>query len=59
MVSGLEYKVKKDETTFMNEFTDRLRELHAEYRELEKINRELSSMTKLSDDIDDLIKVRD
>lgn len=59
MVSGLEVKVRKDEGKFMKEFTDRLRVLHTRYRELEKINIELSSMTKLSNDIDAMMKERD
>jgi len=59
MVSGLEVKVRKDEGKFMKEFTDRLRILHTRYRELEKINIELSSMTKLSNDIDAMMKERD
>ena len=59
MVSGLEVKVKKDEQKFMNEFTERLRVLHTRYRDLEKINIELSSMAKLSQDIDEMMKERD
>ena len=43
----------------MKEFTDRLRVLHSRYRELEKINIELSSMTKLAADIDAMMKERD
>ena len=43
----------------MKEFTDRLRVLHSRYRELEKINIELSSMTKLAADIDTMMKERD
>ena len=59
MVSGLEVKVRKDEGKFMKEFTDRLRVLHTRYRELEKVNIELSSMTKLAADIDAMMKERD
>ena len=59
MANGLDKKVRKDEHKFMGEFADRLRKLHARYRELEKLNRELSSFTKLSDDIDALIAERD
>ena len=59
MAKGLDKKVRKDEEAFMEEFTERLRKLHARYRELEKKNRELSSFTKLSDDIDALIAERD
>ena len=59
MVSGLETKVRKDEGKFMMEFTERLRILHTRYRELEKINIELSSMTKLAADIDTMMKERD
>lgn len=59
MVTGLESKVRKDEEKFMKEFTDRLRVLHSRYRELEKINIELSSMTKLAADIDTMMKERD
>ena len=59
MATGIEQKVRKDEHWFMEEFTERLRKLHARYRELEKMNRELSSFTKLSDDIDALISERD
>jgi len=59
MAKGLDKKVRKDEQAFMEEFTERLRKLHARYRELEKKNRELSSFTKLSDDIDALIAERD
>lgn len=59
MVDGLEKKVKADEEKFVEEFTDRLRKLHARYRELEKVNIELSSMTKLTADIDEMMKERD
>ena len=59
MVTGLESKVRKDEEKFMKEFTDRLRVLHSRYRELEKVNIELSSMTKLAADIDAMMKERD
>lgn len=59
MVGGLEKKVKADEEKFVEEFTERLRKLHARYRELEKVNIELSSMTKLTADIDAMMKERD
>jgi hypothetical protein len=43
----------------MAQFEDRLRKLHARYRELEKVNIELSSLAKLQADIDAMIKERD
>jgi len=59
MVFGLEKKVRSDEYKFMEEFTDRLRILHARYRELENQNMHLSSMEKFSADIDEMMKERD
>ena len=49
----------KDEDKFMSQFEDRLRKLHARYRELEKVNIELSSLAKLQADIDAMVKERD
>lgn len=43
----------------MSQFEDRLRKLHARYRELEKVNIELSSLAKLQADIDAMVKERD
>ena len=59
LVGNLEVKVRSDENKFMGEFTDRLRTLHARYRELEKVNIELSSMAKFNADIDEMVKERD
>lgn len=59
MVFGLEKKVRSDEYKFMDEFTDRLRQLHARYRELENKNMHLSSMEKFNADIDAMVRERD
>ena len=59
MVGGLERKVRQDENKFMGQFEDRLRKLHTRYRELEKVNIELSSLAKLQADIDAMMKERD
>ena len=59
MVFGLEKKVRDDEVKFMEEFTDRLRQLHARYRELENKNMQLSSMEKFNADIDAMVRERD
>ena len=42
----------------MDEFEDYLRSLHVDYRSLEHTNRELSSYTKLTADIEAKIKER-
>ena len=59
MVCGLEKKVKNDEFKFMSEFTDRLRKLHARYRELENLNAQLSSKEKFKADMQAKTKERD
>lgn len=59
MVFGLQKKVRCDEDKFMGQFEDKLRHLHARYRQLEKVNIELTSMVKLQADIDAMIKERD
>ena len=54
----LKQLVKKDKSKYMDEFEDFLRGLHNEYRELEHTNRELSSHTKLTADIEAKMKER-
>ena len=48
----LKKQVKKDKNQYMDEFEDYLRSLHNNYRQLEHTNRELSSHTKLTADIE-------
>ena len=55
----LQKKVRTDEYKFMEEFTDRLRQLHARYRELENKNMQLSSMEKFTADVDEMMRQRD
>ena len=59
MVGSLEQKVRSDEMSFMKEFTDRLRQLHTRYRQLEQVNLQLSSQAEFDKDIDAMIKQRD
>ena len=58
MESELKQFVKKDKSKYMDEFEDFLRGLHNNYRELEHTNRELSSHTKLTADIEAKMKER-
>ena len=50
--------MRKDKSKYMDEFEDFLRGLHNNYRELEHTNRELSSHTKLTADIEAKIQER-
>ena len=59
MVGSLEQKVRSDEMSFMKEFTDRLRQLHTRYRQLEQVNLQLSSQAEFNKDIDAMILQRD
>ena len=58
MEQELKQSVKKDKEKYMDEFEDYLRGLHVDYRALEHTNRELSSYTKLTADIEAKIKER-
>ena len=58
MELNLKKSVKKDKEKYMDEFEDYLRNLHVDYRALEHTNRELSSYTKLTADIEAKIKER-
>ena len=58
MELDLKKSVKKDKEKYMDEFEDYLRSLHVDYRALEHTNRELSSYTKLTSDIEAKIKER-
>lgn len=59
METELKQFVKKDKSKYMDEFEDFLRSLHNNYRELEHTNRELSSHTKLTSDIEAKMKERE
>lgn len=51
--------MKKDKDEYMQNFEDKLRGMHKEYRELEKQNTELTDLKKMENDIEAKLKEKE